>query len=58
MKIKPYLFPVVLLATFFLVIALGVGSGYWQTQGGGRRGQALAPATPVAMTLAPGAGNE
>ena len=45
MKIKQHLFPVILLTVFFLVIALGMARGYWQTQGGGRRGQASAPAS-------------
>jgi hypothetical protein len=58
MKIQRYLFPVVLLATFFLVIALGITSGYWQTQGSGRRGQSLAPASPTSVALAPGAESE
>ena len=51
MKIKQHLFPVILLTVFFLVIAMGMASGYWQTQGGGRRGHADAA---VATVAAPG----
>ena len=38
MKINRYLLPVIALTIFFLVIALGVAAGYWQTHGGGRHG--------------------
>jgi len=50
MKIKQHLFPVILLAMFFVVIAVGMASGYWQTQGGGRHGHAEA-AVPVEVAL-------
>ena len=54
MRIKQYLFPVMLLAVFFLVIAVGMASGYWQTQGGGRRGHAQLAAVEVALDGAGG----
>ena len=54
MKIKQHLFPIILLAVFFLVIAVGMASGYWQTQGGGRRGHAAVAAVEVALDGAGG----
>ena len=51
MKINRFAFPVILLAVFFLVIAVGMISGYWQTQGGGRRGHSAAPMAPSAIVL-------
>ena len=55
MKIKQHLFPVILLAVFFLVIALGMASGYWQTQGGGRRGRTSALDTDINHMVVMGA---
>ena len=51
MKINRFAFPVILLAVFFLVIAVGMISGYWQTQGGGRRGHSATPMAPTPIVL-------
>ncbi len=51
MKINRFAFPVILLGVFFLVIAVGMISGYWQTQGGGRRGHSAAPMAPTPIVL-------
>ncbi len=52
MKINKYFSPVILLAVFFLVIAVGMIGGYWQTHGGGRRGHASVPSVPTSIVLA------
>jgi hypothetical protein len=51
MKISKFLFPGILLVIFLLVIALGIVSGYWQTQGGGRRGHSAIPTAPVPVVV-------
>ena len=50
MKIKQHFFPVILLVVFFLVIAAGMATGYWQTHGGGGRGRTSAVITDAYET--------
>ena len=47
MKIKRQLFPLILVGMFFLIIALGMAKGYWQTNGGGGRGNRSASVSQV-----------
>ena len=51
MKINRYLFPIILLGVFITIIALGIISGAWQTNGGGRRGQSTLPTAPTVETV-------
>jgi len=53
MRIKKFIFPLILLVIFIGVIALGMALGYWQTKGGRGRGpqsEILAPTT-VSMEI-------